>query len=268
MPDHLSSIGFRVESQDDFVQLARTVFHDAEPIPVPNGHYLCWTGAGGEQLWLQLNPQGEFIGMHPHFDGRARLRARLETRIGRDNHTVLDGAFHAWASPDDMTPGAYPFVFDAPDAARYADIEIPGIAEAQVTAFAHELALFDSEDAYSASQGDGLQLASRSFIPSGMFRPDGHEDTPPAALAIFTGQILQAEIRTNTVSGMQFWWGLVDTFGGRYDVVADPVLLDRQPVVGGFLSGTFWLSGRLVTDPRSRKSWFDQLRRANLPHVR
>jgi len=261
MPSHLSSIGFRIDSPKDLSRLAEELSPKAETVTVKKGKYLRWTGTAGEQLWLQVNSRRELVGINPHFDGQTRLRVGVVGRVSRADDTHLDGAFHAWASPGEAPQdGEYPFVFDAPDAATYSELEVPSVAEAQITAFAHELSLFDSEDAYNSAQGtDGAQFASRSFIPSGMFMPDGRKDRPPAAEAIFTGQILQAEFRTNAASGMQFWRAVVDTLGGRYDVVADPVLLQQQPVVGGYLSGTFWLSGRLVTYSRKKKSWFGQL---------
>ncbi len=262
MASHLSSIGFRIEKEEDFARLAAELSRRAVEVPVKGGRYLRWSGGGGEQLWLQLNARRELIGMNPHFEGKSRVRVGVVARVGRPGETTLDGALHAWASPGTDSPeeGEYPFVFDVPDAAAYPDLEIPGIAEAQVAAFAHEASFFDSEDAFDASQEeDGLRLAARSFIPSGMFA--GEKDDPPVSQAIFAGQVVESETRTNGLSGTEFWWVLVDTLGGRYDVVLDPTLLDERPVIGGFLSGTFWLSGRLLTYPRGTVGWFGQLLR-------
>ena len=261
MPSHLSSIGFRVENAKELARLAEELSLKAETIAVKTGKYLRWAGPGGEQLWLQINARRELVGINPHFEGLTRLRIGVVSRISRTGDTALDGGFHAWASPSGVPDdGEYPFVFDAPDAATYSDLEIPSVAEAQVTAFAHELALFDSEEAYNSAQSsDGVQFASRSFVPSGMFSPGDQKEGPPTAEAIFTGQILQAESRTNAVSGLPFWWAVVDTLGGQFDVVADPSIVEKQPVVGGFLSGSFWLSGRLVTYSRKPKGWFGRL---------
>ena len=260
MPTHLSSIGFPVETGEEFSRLAEKLSSKAEPISVKKGKYLRWSGAGGEELWLQMNAKRELVGLSPHFAGVTRLAVGVVERVKRNGDTDLDGGFKVWAVPKgDPEDGAYPFVFDAPDAATYADIEIPCIAEAQVTAFAYQLSLYDSEDSYNASQSDdGLQFASKSFVPSG-FVPDGAEVAAPRAEAIFTGEIVAAELRTNSVSGLQFWRVVVETLGGQYDVVADPVLVEKEPVVGGYLSGTFWLSGRLLAYQRKKKGWLGQL---------
>jgi hypothetical protein len=58
--------------------------------------------------------------------------------------------------------------------------------------------------------------------------------------------VLAAEEKINTLTGHAFYWALVDTYGGAYDVVIDPSLLPGVPAVGGVISGSFWLSGRIV----------------------
>jgi hypothetical protein len=82
--------------------------------------YLRWTGSGGEELWLQLSPRRDLIGMNPHFSGASRVRVGIVNRVTRPSDTKLDGALQAWASPQGDSPeeGAYPFVFDVPDARR------------------------------------------------------------------------------------------------------------------------------------------------------
>ena len=260
MPSHLSSIGFPVETEEEFAELAERVARDATTVSVKGGKYLRWAGADGEELWLQLDSRGELIGMSPHFSGPSCVRVGVVNRVVRPNDSKLDGAFHAWASPDD-TPenGEYPFVFDLPDANVYSDLEIPSVAEAQVAAFAHEVAFFESEATYESSQdADGTRFASKSFVPTGLFHTARTGDPAPAE-AVFTGHVVQASVCTNAMSGMQFYCALVDTLGGRYDVVIDPELLDRVPTPGGILSGSFWLSGRLTSHPKKKKGWFGQL---------
>jgi hypothetical protein len=42
------------------------------------------------------------------------------------------------------------------------------------------------------------------------------------------GQVIEAAERQNAVSGQSFWWALIDTVGGTFDVVIDPSLLSGQ----------------------------------------
>lgn len=248
MPSHLSTLGFDIQTQEGFVALAQQVAAHAEVIPARVGQYLRWVGGSGEELWLQIDENGDFVGMNPHFNGKSSVRVRLEARVSREGDSVLDGAFQGWANPEPGKPesGAYPFVFDVPDAATYSEFLLPGIAEAQIAAFAHEISFYDSPYAYSVSQeGQRVKFASQSFIPSGMFRLSGAAIEPPEAIAIFTGHVIEADVRKNSLTRQIFFWALVDTLGGRYDVVIDRSLLAQAPSAGGVLSGSFWLSGRL-----------------------
>jgi hypothetical protein len=190
------------------------------------------------------------------------LRVGVVDRVCRKNDTALDGAFHVWAAPEGDEPdgGAYPFVFDAPDAGACSELRLPSIGEAQIAAFAHEITFYESAEAYDASQANkGARFASRSFIPSGLFTPEGTSTSPPQAFAIFTGHVIEADIRRNSMTEVPFYWALVDTLGGRYDVVIDRNLLPDVPTSGGILSGTFWCSGRLTSYPRVERSWFSRL---------
>jgi hypothetical protein len=186
--------------------------------------------------------------MNPHFSGESAVRVGLVARIIRPDGTDLDGAFHGWVAPagDNPESGCYPFVFDAPDFQLHHQMHLPAIAEAQVVAFAHEVSLFTSPEAHAAWQTGEIKFASQSFIPSGLFSPGGESTEPPEAQAIFTGHILKTEIRRNELTGKRFYWALVETLGGKFDVLFDPELVADSPTVGGVLSGAFWLSGRLL----------------------
>jgi hypothetical protein len=85
-----------------------------------------------------------------------------------------------------------------------------------------------------------------------LFTPDGEDTTPPEAYAIFTGHILRWKYLTNSMTHGSFFRMLVETPAATIDVVADPVLVTEQPVEGGVVSGSFWLSGRLVECRRKR----------------
>jgi hypothetical protein len=95
------------------------------------------------------------------------------------------------------------------------------------------------------TSGD-LKSASQSFIPSGLFTPAGDSTVPPEARAIFASHVLAADEKINVLTSRAFYWALVETFGGAYDVVIDSNLLPRVPEVGGVISGSFWLSGRII----------------------
>lgn len=248
MPSQFSAIGFQVTSGEDLAALASSVADRAERIRVREGEYLRWTPPSGEELWLQVTPSGDAMGMNPHFGGKSSVRVAVEARIARETQTPLDGSFLAWANPPAgaETGGDYPFAFDCPDSARFDDMTLPAVVDVQMAAFAQNVEVFQTEALFAASQAaQGMAFEPRSFIPSGLISPEGRPVDPPEPHALLVGGVVEAEERRNTVTGVAFWWALVETIGGTFDVVIDPELLQHPPQAGNVLSGWFWLSGRV-----------------------
>jgi hypothetical protein len=71
--------------------------------------------------------------------------------------------------------------------------------------------------AYEANPTGDLRLASRSFIPTGLFTPAGDSIIPPQARAIFAGHVLAADEKINVLTGRAFYWALVEAYGGAYE---------------------------------------------------
>jgi hypothetical protein len=248
MASNFSTIGLPVASGEDMNALANRVGPVAERLATPNGVYFRWSDSSGAEMWLQVNANNELIGMNPHYAGRSAVRVGLTARLPSAGPSELDGSFHGWADPAGDAPdtGCYPFVFDAPDYRLHEELSLPARKEVQIAAFAHEIAAFKTVAAYEASQTGDLKSASQSFIPSGLFTPAGNSTVPPQARAIFAGHVLAADEKINVLTGRAFYWALVETFGGAYDVVIDSNLLPGVPAVGGVISGSFWLSGRII----------------------
>lgn len=246
MPSHLSDIGFDLNTEEEFTQLAYQVYERGERLRVKQGVYLRWSPGEGVELWGQLDREENLIGLNPHFAGATVTSVGLTAKLER-SESILDGAFHGWADPsgDDVESGCYPFVFDAPDFRLCDSVKLPSIVGVQIAAFAHELSAFDSEEAYNASQSEGPKFAAESFIPSGLFAPGMESVEPPQAHAILSGQVVDTAMRINPITKSEFLWAKVQTFGGVFDVVADPLIVNGTVVVGGIIHGSFWLSGRL-----------------------
>ena len=247
MPSHFAAIGTPVDNYDEYVALMDRIAGDAEVFNVSDGYYLRWSSECGAQIWIQINSENEGIGATPYFAGHSHVRVGITNREVRPDDSALEGAFHGLANPSGDNPetGEYPFVFDVPDFCRYADLRLPSIADAQIAAFAHDVAFFDSVEAFMASQTEEPKFAAQSFIPTGLFYGDG-EPSPPQAYASFTGHILESQTKVNELTNQPFHWVLVDSLGGSFDVVIEPELVSNSPKVGGVLSGSFWLSGRLT----------------------
>ena len=243
----LSSIGFNIDTEDEFATLIEKSFETASQIEVPWGFYIHFIDSSGAELWTQLNLDGEFIGFHPHFHGMSRRVVAITREIeGEDSE--LDGMFHAWANPTELTEpesGDYPFVFNVPDMKVLDEMDYPQNVEIQLTAFASDLEFYPNEDDYYGSQDEELQFAIESFMPIGLFDEDENGESPEP-FAVFSGVVQQSEVRTNEMTGEEFYWMLVDTLGGEVDVVASTDLCESLPNPLSIIQGQFWLSGRIL----------------------
>jgi hypothetical protein len=264
VPSQFSAIGFAVSSGEDLAALASRVAERADTIDARDGQYLKWAPPSGEQLWLQVRRNGDAMGMNPHFAGKSSVRVAIEARVVRDAHTPLDGTFLAWANPPAgaSAGGDYPFAFDCPDAATHEHVQLPATLTAQVAAFAQQITVYPSPAAYDAAQAaQGLCFGSRSFIPSGLISPSGEPVTPPESHALIVGGVIEAAEQRNTVTGQPFWWALIDTVGGTFDVVVDPALISSPIRAGHVVAGWFWLSGRIEAPSTPPVGWLRKLTR-------
>ncbi len=251
---NLSDIGFPARSEQEVNQIIMDILPHLSAIPCPPyGFYFKFEDYSGAEIYLQTNPSQEIIGFNPAFSAKSKRAVGLTEKIARDT-SELDGAFHAWANPageDFEATGEYPFVFDVPDFRTKENIELPGAADIQLTAFAsNDFQIFENEDDFSETQESDLKYASKSFIPSGLFsvaaNGESVETIPPQAHAILTGEIKEFELRTNKFTDEKFYWFWTETHGGEVDVVADANLIEKEPKTGGILRGSFWLSGKIL----------------------
>jgi hypothetical protein len=250
MANSYSTIGAVVRTEDEFVGLARRAATEGDALATGRGAYYRLTDASGAELWAQVLAGGDLVGLAPHFAGRTTFRLRLSERVERDTDSPLDGAFLAWAPHDDdddtlVDDGMFPVVFDIPDGGAHDALALPAVIDVQLAAFAHEVEFHSDDAEYAASQDDEIKFAAESFIPSGTFVDD---DTPPSAMAAFSGHVLDTRELTNGWTGSTFLWARVRTLGGEIDVVADPEIVTGSAAVGGVVQGEFWLSGQLLTD--------------------
>ena len=257
MPNHITTLGFNVQSREDFEKLAEIAHATGIRVKTKHGYYAYLHINKGIELWLQINKKNEVIGLNPHFVGSSRMKIGITNEILSDSNNELDGTFHAWAEPDELIEsGSFPFVFDIPNRGIYGDILFPQVLEIQLSAFAHELTIHSDEAEFIKSQDSEIKFAAESFIPSGLFN---NGDTPTAT-AIFTGRIIETADISNDQSKINFAWALVKTLGGEIDVVIDKELVNSELIVGGIISGSFWLSAKFLNEPLIReKSLFQKL---------
>ena len=249
MPNHFATIGLPVETPADLSPLARRIVKSSRIFETDRGDYLRWASDSGAEVWLQADIDKRLNGVHPHFSGKSVVRVGLTRTVVHPEATALDGGFHAWAEPHNDSPedGHYPFIFDAPDFLLHQNLTLPCVAMVQIAAFAYEVTVFDSLQAYNATQTGEMKWAAQSFIPEGLLAHRREPEHSPTALATIRGHILETELRTNELAGLAFYWVLVQTYGAVIDVVIDPQIVNEPIKIGGVIAGSFWLSGRLLS---------------------
>lgn len=245
-----SPIGLPASSDAELLKLAKKAAENSTEIAREGGRYLCWSDPeSGVELWLQLDEVGELLRIHPHYAGAAEMPVKLTARVERGGDSPQEGGFYAWADPGETheDAGAYPFVFDCPDFGAHAALSLPHVTRARIAAFTIEAQVYGSADDYYAAQQGEPKRDMRSFLPTGLFEPDGVPKPAKEALAAFSGVVSEAAEKTNPLTGTTFWWAHVDTHGGAYDVVMTlHQAADAPPRKGAILAGSFWLTGRLT----------------------
>ncbi len=281
MTDHFSIIGFQARSAEELASLIGKLPEDrAESLECRPGYYYRWHTDVGSELWIHMQkrvddvadegagPPGDtlaIVGVTPFFAGAGRVPIRAVAIKRRPEDNAFEGAIFAEVepgeSPHDCTTVA---LFDVVDFACLANRVAPFKADAQVTAFAHDIAVFPDAATFEAAQeGQEVRFAPKSFFASGLFMPSDdasdqpvfHDPDQPGfnapSRAFLSGQVLRSEIRTNPVTGQSFCWALVETLGGTVDVVALESQMDGHHgalTSGMIVQGEFWLCGRLLSD--------------------
>ncbi len=253
MSSNFSSIGFNLQQREDLDTLIEDIFDQTESIVTTQGEYLLFEDGSGAELWLQVDNKKRVVGMNPHFKGSSRHHVSL-TSSSKGKFSPLDGSFDAWSSPspDELDSGLYPFSFFAPNYRVFDGIKLPQQLDVQFAAFAHNIEFFESELAYTNShKGDGAIFAAQSFIPTSRFRDNTGEDGDISiAECMFTGLVGDYKRLTNNFTNEPFYWLYIESFGGAFDVVASQDhFADCEPIIGGVISGTFWLSGKIIGEP-------------------
>ena len=248
MATNWSDLGFTAHSGADLETLARKCHQNGKAARCAQGMYIVWTLGQGIEVWAQLNPREELIGLNPHFAGKTRLSAGLTERVTRAN-LPMDGGFRVLAQPygEDPIRGAFAFVFDVPDFLLHAEVRLPAIRTVQLAAFAQQCALFQNDADFEArTRRLAVKLTQETFLAVGLRGTDRELLAEPLPSAMFCGPVLDAARLGNPFSKAPFWWLKVRTAAGEVDVVADPELLPHGAHTDTILQCTAWLSGRLT----------------------
>lgn len=268
MTDHFSVIGFKSGSAQELADMINKLPDTgAYSQPCGPGYYYRWHTDSGSELWVHL-AKGEgggaenlaIVGVTPFFHGEGRIAVRVVKKRQRPSDNAFEGAAFV-----EIDPGPRPHqcatvaLIDLVDYAIWANRVTPFLAQAQIAAFPHDLAIFENEETFSCAQSnEQVKFAPESFFDSGLFSSSGEaggqavfhdpgdKDFNAPSRAFFTGRVLSSERRKNAVTGQFFHKTLVKTVGGTIDVVADETLITKDPSPGAIMQGEFWLCARLI----------------------
>jgi hypothetical protein len=258
--DHFSVIGFKASSAEALSALVSDLLEKGgEKQLCAPGYYHRLHSAVGPELWVHMQKAAApeevdpyiAVGITPFFEGEGRTPIRVRAMRQRPNDNLFEGAFYVELGPTIA-------LIDVVNFALFAGKKVPFMAIAQVVAFPHELAVFENEAAFHATQaGKNVKFTPRSFLASGLFVGGGGsgdivfldpeaEDFRAPARAFLTGEVQKTERRRNPETGQDFTWALIGTAGGTFDLVADDTVLAQALRPGMIVEGEFWLCGRLV----------------------
>jgi hypothetical protein len=252
MTTPLSSIGFKLHSQEDSWQLATVVAEKGRRVGTADGNYVVLTTECGPELWAKLDSDNRPYAILPHFAGQAQSQILLTSRV-KYNDRPLDGRLMGWINPNQNTPGFggppgdYPLLFEAPDYAYYTFVEVPCTVNVQLAAFAQKLDVYSSLTDYNNKVGRTWD--AETLLASGAAGAHGQQGpgkSPHANEAFINGVVEATATYENPLTHSHFVWCRLKVMHGYFDVCIDPTLLEAAVTPGAVLSGAFWLSGRLI----------------------
>ncbi|HYW16442.1 MAG TPA: hypothetical protein VE891_09860 [Allosphingosinicella sp.] len=256
--NHFNQAGFEVQatSAEAMDRSVRPYADRCVPEALAGAELICLVrDPSGAELWIGLRKLGngelELASLNPAFAGEGRARVEIVGDASDPLWKPFEIAVTARFAGEEV-----PLVFDLADPRQAAQAK-PGKALAvSLAGFSFDARIFKDEKGYYAAQkknGVKVAFAANHFIPSGMFNAEsgGKADSDaPTAYADLAGTVLKSEFRSNSIGGGRFWWALVRTHGGHtIDVVLHPSQVKLKPAPGAVVSGRFWLTGRLVSQP-------------------
>jgi hypothetical protein len=232
---HLESIGFKIESSEQFEALMSKVFEEGKQIEVEGGTYVIYTDKSGAELYAQLDSTGEFIGFMPFYDTTITRNLHVESSIQNDDLTLLDKRYSAKSQER-----TYPFIFDVVNANQRDIASQPQTLP--FVAFPTEIKLFASAEHFLEEMPE---LSATYFVPVGLMTPEGEANENPEPYAMFISEIKSVEVKRNAYSNQDFYVLEVSALEGDLTIVTSIKSLIHKPEVGNFVNGVYWMGAKV-----------------------
>ena len=254
--NHFTAMGLPVHEQEDLPRVIGTALRAASTEPLGSRRTAAtWRDGSGSGLDVLLRTarwRGEptVECATPQFAGTLRQTARVTS-------VLADECVGCTLIAVEVLQGSelvYPLVL-APARVAALRRRLDELAktgdpvEASIVFVAEDIDVYPDEAAFGAAQderavagGDGREparLGAESLIPTGLF------GAAPAPAALVNGTVTAARRVGNDAFGTAFWHLTVRTFGGEYDVLADPDDVAEVPV-GGVVAVQAWVCGQVA----------------------
>jgi hypothetical protein len=258
---HFECIG--VAGEDELAAVVEAAVQDGEATPIEGGREIVWRDAQGASVAVTVGSDDEILCVRPTFAATSRVNARVGA-VAEDPECAFCSRLLVEVV-DETGELMYPL---AVELERQAPARDPSLAERQsrlaISAFVETIETWPSEDAYEAAHpgrmfddatgaGD-LALGSQSLIPTGLFVDEPRRrfwrrsgpDPVPTANALITGIVHELELRNNSITGRDFTWLELETYGASYDVVAAVADASDDLSEGAVVQGAVWLIAALA----------------------
>ena len=233
---HLESLGFKIDSAEEFEVLISTIFAEGNKIEVDGGEYICYRDTSGAEIYAQIDNYGEFIGFMPFYDTEIKREIHIESSLKDDSLTALDSRYLAKSQAY-----TYPFIFDVING-KERELDNSSTQILPFVAFPTEIEYFETARDFLREMPE---LSTTYFIPVGLMTPEGEANNNPEPYAMFISEIKNVELKTNSYSDQQFYLLEVSALEGDLTIVTSVSSLKSEPKVGGFVNGVYWMGAKV-----------------------
>lgn len=246
---YFDCVGFHFHKAADLQALAEKAARSGRALATEPGFGLRrWEVGEGVELWAEVGPSGESLGVLPFYRPHLTHRAAV-VDLGEDPDHPEEGWAELWLDPTDPSEpytGRFPLVCDLVDYLSVAGRlpSLPAVVEAQLVCFADSLVAYqDALDWAAGQHGTGFRLPPRSFASTWHTAVDEGPRERPEATAWVAGSVRWVERRTNPLTQQRFFHLALDVGEVEMELVAPESLAgDLQP--GWLVQAGCWVLGR------------------------
>ncbi|MCS7235002.1 MAG: hypothetical protein RMM30_03375 [Armatimonadota bacterium] len=247
---YFDCVGFRVERAADLEALAEQAARHGTALASEPGFGLRrWQVGDGVELWVELGPAGQPLGVLPFFETGYTHPASV-VAVGHDPDNPEEGRGEVWLRPADPAEpysGRFPLVCDLVDFLCVAPRlpRLPAYLQLEVVCFADAVAAYRDTLEWAASQqATGLRLPPRTFASTWHTALDEGDRERPEATAWIAGTVQELQRRANPLTRRPFYSLRVDVGTVGIDLVApEEAVGSLEP--GWLVQAGAWVLGRI-----------------------